>query len=161
MEKDNERLAFSQWLLDRNIAWVTAADAKVGFIVAINTAMLAGLATAYHDADEVAWIGATTTVVAALLAISSVFCCAFTVLARTEGPASILFFGQIAKLSREEYRAAFRSQSLSKILDDFSGQIHRNAEIARDKFCWVRRASWLSFIAGSIWCVAIAILIAA
>lgn len=39
---DDERLKAAQWVLERNLAWVAAAEVKVGVIVAIDTAMLGG-----------------------------------------------------------------------------------------------------------------------
>src|SRR3546814_910486 len=135
MASDSERLAFAQWLLDRNIAWIAAAEAKVGFVVAIDTAMLAGLATAYSDAKEVAWFGATATIAAAFLTMASVLCAAITIFSRTNGPArSLLFFGRIAERSGDDYRQVFRKVRSAELLEDFAHQIHRNAEIAQEKF---------------------------
>lgn len=42
MSSDKERLQTAQWVLERNLAWIAAAEVKVGVIVAIDTAMLGG-----------------------------------------------------------------------------------------------------------------------
>lgn len=42
-----ERLKFAQWVLERNLSWIAASDVKTGVVVAVDTAMLAGLVTAF------------------------------------------------------------------------------------------------------------------
>lgn len=37
--KNEERLQIAQWILERNLAWIAAAEVKVGVIVAIDVAM--------------------------------------------------------------------------------------------------------------------------
>ena len=44
MSPAKDRLTTAQWILERNLAWIAAADAKVAIIVTINVAMLGGLA---------------------------------------------------------------------------------------------------------------------
>ncbi|WP_233099873.1 hypothetical protein, partial [Acidovorax sp. IB03] len=43
MSTENERLQTAQWVLERNLGWIAAAEVKVGVIVAIDTAMLGGV----------------------------------------------------------------------------------------------------------------------
>src|SRR3546814_3593880 len=67
--------------------------------------------------------------------MASVLCAAITIFSRTNGPArSLLFFGRIAERSGDDYRQVFRKVSSAELLDDFAHQIHRNAEIAKEKF---------------------------
>ncbi len=42
-----DRLAIAQWVLERHLAWIAAAEVKVGVIVALDTALLGGLAAAF------------------------------------------------------------------------------------------------------------------
>ena len=51
MNTETERLQAAQWMLERNLAWIAAAEVKVGVIVAIDTAMLGGLGVAFSAAD--------------------------------------------------------------------------------------------------------------
>jgi hypothetical protein len=44
-------------------------------------------------------------------------------------------------------------------LDDWAGQIHRNAEIAKKKFNWVTLAMRWSFLGLPAWAAAIAVLL--
>jgi hypothetical protein len=45
------RMQFAQWVLERNLEWVSAADVKAGTIFAIDAAMLGALAAFFQAAD--------------------------------------------------------------------------------------------------------------
>ncbi len=51
MSTGMERLQTAQWVLERNLGWIAAAEVKVGVIVAIDTAMLGGLGAVFSTAD--------------------------------------------------------------------------------------------------------------
>lgn len=162
MSADKERLQTAQWVLERNLAWIAAAEAKVGVIVAIDTAMLGGLGAAFSAADgngrtHWAWLFA----IAALICLGSgLFCAAMAVLPRVTGPAkSLLFFGRVGPRAAAEYIEEFRQATDAVLLDDWVAQIHRNAEIACDKFAWVRKSMWWSFFSVVPWFPAIAALL--
>lgn len=156
MKNDEERLAFAQWVLERNLHWVGAAEVKTGVIVALNTAMLGGLAAAFSAATErSAWANCFSLVSAGCLLIA-LFCAAMSVLPRTDGPQnSFLFFGKIVESSRADYVDSFKRAGNDVFLNDCLEQIHRNAEIACDKFKWVRSAMMWSFVAVLPWVAAI------
>lgn len=158
MSTDNNRLKMAQWILERNLAWINGAEVKVGVVVTINTAMLAGLATAYSGASaeaRVAWVYVFIALAVAGLC-SSLFCAAMAVLPRLDGPAqSLLFFGRIAKMGQGDYIEALAKASEDTLVADLAAQIHRNAEIACTKFGWVRSAMVWSFLAILPWAAAI------
>jgi hypothetical protein len=158
--KDEDRVDLARWLLDRNIAWIAAAEAKAGFIVALDTAMFAGLATAYSDAKAITALQQFGSVFAALLLAMSVLFCAVVVRSQTHGPASsLIFFGRISKRSIETYRDAFKTSDSTAWITDFADQIHRNAEIATEKYEWVRRATVTLMFAGPFWALAVVSLV--
>lgn len=158
MIDDKERLKIAQWVLERNLAWISAAEVKVGVIVAINTAMLGGVGAAFSSSDVVtrtAW-AYVWTVGSALALASSLFCAAMTVLPRVNGPLkSLVFFGRISKLDQAEYVAKFRVATDEKLLEDTLAQVHRNAEIACAKFSWVQVSIRWSFLSILPWFLAI------
>lgn len=155
-----EQLELARWILDRNIAWIAAAESKVAFVVGIATAMFAGLATAYSDATTVSDLEVITALFAALLLATSVAFGAMVVRSQIHGPArSLIFFGRIARRTVEEYRHTFSATEQSTWIDDFADQIHRNAEIADDKHSWARRATITLMFAGAFWTIAVAMLV--
>lgn len=156
------RLTTAQWVFERHLAWIAAAEVKVGVIVAIDTALLGGLAAAFNASG-----GTTTsiwpyffTITAAGITILGLFCAALVVLPRTNGPKnSLLFFGKIAALDAISYSNHFKAATDEQLLEDWTKQIHRNAQIALDKYKWVRRSMTLSFISVAPWIAAISLLV--
>lgn len=156
------RLATAQWVLERHLAWIAAAEVKVGVIVALDTALLGGLAAAFGAAEaatRVPW-AYLFTLSAAGTAVLGLLCAAMAVLPRTNGPKnSMLFFGQVAAEDAATYCDRFHRASDEMLLSDWTQQIHRNAEIARDKYLWVRRSMCWSFLATLPWIPAIGMLV--
>lgn len=158
MRADRERLQVAQWVLERNLAWIAAAEVKVSVIVAIDTAMLGGLGAAFGATGSAArttwaylWI-----VIATVALAGGILCAAMAVLPRVTGPTkSLVFFGRIGPCADAEYIAQFRQATDSDLLADWTAQIHRNAQIACDKFAWVRKSMYWSFLSVVPWFAAI------
>lgn len=161
MSDEKERLDFAQWVLERNLSWIAAAEVKVGVIVTIDMAMLGGLAAAFGTlkaVERTACVSLGTLIVSAPIAIA-IFCAGMSLLPRMDGPThSLLFFGRIAQLDKANYLAKFRQATDGELLDDLTAQIHRNAEIAATKFSWVRRSMWWSFLSVIPWIISISML---
>lgn len=155
-----DRLELATSVLDRNLAWIAAAEGKAGFAVAINTAMLAGLATAYANASAVDCLAYAMAACTALFVLFSVVCAGLVVRPRTSGPrSSLIFFGKIASMDRASYREQLATVTDVELLADLADQIHRNAEIATEKHQWSRMAINASFVAGLAWVASVALLV--
>jgi hypothetical protein len=154
MSAEKERLQTAQWVLERNLAWIAAAEVKVGVIVAIDTAMLGGLGAVFSAADgsartQWAWLFTIAAVVSLGVGL---FCAAMAVLPRVTGPEhSLLFFGRVGVSDAAEYMDAFKKATHTNFIDDWTAQIHRNAQIACDKFAWVKKAMLWSFLSVLPW----------
>lgn len=145
--QNSEQLALAQWILDRNLAWIAAADAKAGFVIAIDTAMLTGLAAAWTQAGEThtAW-QILTSVACAICITLSLGATALAFRSRIDGPsASLIYFKRIADSQLPAYVAALGNATTETIIGDLAQQIHRNAEIARDKHWWAWRSTQFGF----------------
>lgn len=162
MRTDQDRLQTAQWVLERNLAWIAAAEVKIGVIVAIDTAMLGGVGAAFSAADAItrthcAWI---VTGMAVLALGAGLLCAALSILPRVHGPIkSLVFFGRIGACIDVEYAQNFKNATDADLLEDWIAQIHRNAQIACEKFGWVRRSMWWSFLAVLPWFAAIVMLL--
>lgn len=162
MHSDNKRLQTAQWVLERNLAWVAAAEVKVGTVVVIDTAMLGSLSAAFSTKS-----GDTLTCLAWLCAVGTAFalscallCAAMAVLPRVDGPEkSLLFFGRVGKYSEIDYVEHFKSASDKELLEDCIAQTHRNAQIACVKFYWIRKSMWCSFLSVAPWLASIFLLL--
>ena len=156
-----DRLRFAQWILERNLSWIAAAEVKTAVIVGVNTGMLGAVVASFSAAAP-----ATRTACAYFFTITSVvllglgvFCASMCVLPRLAGPrSSFIFFGRIAVSSEKDYEMSFYKATNTELLDDCLAQIHRNAEIARDKFGWVSWGMTWSFLGVIPWVAALACL---
>jgi hypothetical protein len=152
------RMQFAQWVLERNLEWVSAADVKAGTIFAIDAAMLGALAAFYQAADANARtpLEMLLSVAAAVCALISIFCVGRCVLPQTKGPKnSLIFFDCIKTAEHASYADSIRGASHAQLLDDCVAQIHRNAEIACQKFAWVHAALIWTFVAMPLWVAAL------
>lgn len=161
MNNDSDRLKLAQWSLERNLAYIAAAEVKVGVLVAINTAMLGTLAAAFNPAttfEKSAW-ATVFTLSAGFCGIAALLCAALCLLPRVTGPKSLLFFGRIAELNNDKFIDEFRSADESNFLDDCLNQIYRNSKIACEKFSWVKAGMYWSFLSVLPWLMALALLV--
>lgn len=160
MQEEKERLAIAQWVLERSLGWIAAAEVKVGVIVAIDTAMGGAMAAAYGtNMPHSTWAKLWATIASVLILLSMLYA-AFTVLPKLDGPkASLLFFGRVADMSGPDYQRRFKTAPIADLLDDWTAQIHRNAEIAREKHAGVRTSMLFSFGATIPWACAVATLL--
>lgn len=156
---ENEaRLEYAKWILERNLHWISAVEVKVGFIIAVDTAMLGALAAAVSTtkfSENGAWTNLFTIVTVVTL-ISAFICAAMAVKPDTKGPpTSFVFFGEIAAQTGADYVDQFKRANDESFLQDLLRQIHRNAEIAKNKYDWVKSAVGWSFFSVPIWAAAI------
>lgn len=162
MSKQSEQIQFAQWILERNLGWIAAAEVKAGFIVAIDSAMLGALATAFSGVEayeRTAWANVITCIAGAFLVIG-VICTAMAVLPRLSGPkSSNIFFGGICKKTALDFESEFIACHPEDLLKDCLAQIHRNGEIAIHKFSWVKSGMLWSFAAILPWVAALAMLV--
>jgi hypothetical protein len=159
--REREQFEEAKWILERNLHWIAAAEVKVGVLVAIDAGMLGALSAmlgASTPADRPAW--AWVAILPAFGAlIGSVWSVGHVLLPRVSGPTSLIFFGSIAKCEVNDYIDQFTKRDAAASLRDCLLQVHRNAEIARDKFAWVRAAMIWAFLALPLWVASLAALV--
>lgn len=154
-----DRLVEARWIFERQLAWITAVEVKVGVVVTIQVAMLAGLGAAFAAATKKSPWALVSCTACVLLASVAIICAAMAVKPRTGGPASsLLFFGKVGGLSEPDYTHRLKSATDEELLADYSAQIHRNAEIASAKHDWVGKAVMISFISAIPWLSAVGLL---
>jgi hypothetical protein len=146
----------------RNLSWIAAAEVKVGVLVAIDTALLGSLGAAFSSVSSNACTASTyaLTLAAGLMIIAGLLCAAMAVLPRLDGPEkSLVFFGCVGTLNATDYIEQLKSATDTQLLEDWSAQIHRNAQIACNKFAWVRASMYWSFLSVAPWFVALIMLL--
>ncbi len=161
MDSAQSKTKFAQWVLERNLAWISSAEVKTSVIVAVSTAMLGGVGAAFSAAPPAArtdwaYVALTITVICLTAAI---VCAAWAVLPRTTGPShSLVFFGRIATTDETLFKERFLRATEEDLLEDLLSQVHRNSQIAAIKFAWVRKSMWWSYLSVAPWFAAIMLL---
>jgi hypothetical protein len=162
MSDDKERLLIAQWVFERTLSWLAAAEVKVGVIVAIDTALLGSLGAAFSSAkvENLSNWAYMWTVGAGTAIATGIFYAAMAILPKLNGPEkSLVFFGRVGILNQAEYLESFKNASDKQLLEDWTSQIHRNAQIACEKFGWVRVSMYWSFVSIIPWLTAIVMLL--
>ncbi|MCP4685935.1 MAG: hypothetical protein GY867_10895 [bacterium] len=156
----HDRVDFLEKNLARQLSWIGAADSKISFVFAANTAML-GLLAAVAPAAANDW-GVVQAVSAALAAFLQLICLFYLFKATfpiTVGPrSSLIFFGGVARHGIDEFRSTACNMTLEEYIDDLCSQCHRNAEIADRKYSCVKCAMILLYTTSIPWAVAILLL---
>jgi hypothetical protein len=71
-------------------------------------------------------------------------------------PGSLVFFGSIAEMERDDYFGKLRSVAQADFARDLADQCHRVAVLAALKFRWVRRAMAMMILAAVPWLIGLA-----
>lgn len=152
-------LADTRWALERQLEWIASAEVKVGVVVSIQVAMLAGLGAAFAATTvKSTWaIGSAT--MCALFGVVSLACAAMAVYPRVTGPKSLFFFGKIAAYTQVDYVDQFINASDHALAIDLAAQVHVNATIALRKHEWVSKAMMVAFMSALPWLVAVGALV--
>jgi hypothetical protein len=162
MTDDKQRIEFAKWLFERTLGWIATADVKVGVAMALDTAMLGGLAAAFSTSvaeNRTPWTYVFVLAAAGAMALG-IFCAGMAAIPRMLGPVdSMIFFARIKDKKVQDYVNAFSQLTEADLLRDLTTQIHRNAEIANDKHAWVRKSLLWSFFGTVPWVIAIALLV--
>ncbi len=162
MTDDRQRVEVAQWVFEQTLGWIATADVKVAVAIALDTAMLGGLAAAFAGSDyhlRTAW--SYVFVVAATAGMAfGLFCAGMAAIPRMFGPVrSMIYFGRVAEKDLDTYVGEFAKMTDAALLADLATQIHRNSQIASEKHHWVRKSLFWSFLSAGLWIVAIALLV--
>lgn len=162
MSSMEERLSAARWALERQLAWASAAEVKVGVVVTLQVAMLGGLGAAFSVATKKSTWAYGSAVACVIAAVVALFCAALAVYPNTRGPnSSLFFFAKIAGMAEADYSVKFAAATETELLQDLTAQIHRNAEIACVKHGWVSKAMMVSFMSAIPWLIAVGMLLLA
>ena len=152
----DQLLRSQETTLGRLVATGTIADSRSGLVISSNLAMLGAL-IATLSGTKVLAAGPWLWVLVGLTAIgcaSSIAMAALAAFPRPGNrPGSLVFFGSIAAMPREEYFDRLRAVPQVEFARDLADQCHRVAVIASLKFRWVRRAMFAMIVAAVPWLI--------
>ncbi len=142
--------------LARLLEWNRAADARLGFILPLSTAMLGVLAALAPSPGSWSMFGGILIAFSCFFLVLSIVFSALSSFPRTNGPlGSMIYFGGIADKERAHYESGFRALTDDEYLTDLVRQCHRNAQIVEQKFTWIQRAIGCLYVASVPWALGI------
>lgn len=144
--------------LDRILGFFSRVDGKASVILAIDTSMIALLATRSLSQLNMGFIWIPTAIAALCLAVSLWYVYREGFPSLQGGEDSILYFREIDKRTEAKFIEAWKHETDERYLNDLLGQIWRNSKILTAKFDYVRLALiWLS-VAILPWAISSALL---
>jgi hypothetical protein len=147
-----EKLDLLDRTLNRILGAIGSADAKVAQLFAISTGMLGFEATIVAKLKDAPCFEYTVALISALLLLFCLFALAMVIYPRLSGPSnSVLYFNKISESDGDSYKIKIDNLKDECLFDDYARQCHRNAEIAREKYMWLRRANFSLFFATIPW----------
>lgn len=91
-----------------------------------------------------------------LFLLGGLGCLALVVFPRVKGPErSLVFFGGIASRKVDQFSEELEKIDDESLVKDLAFQCHRNAEIAKSKYTWVRRSAAFLYSAVIPWLISI------
>jgi len=146
-------------ILERNMAWVAAADSKVAPLLAISTGMLGAVAASLPKPVDLNLSAVVSSSLAVLLLIATIVCLTLAVFPRLHGPSgSLIYFGGIASMNLTSYIKKMTTLKQDQLQSEVIVQTHRNAEIAVQKHKFIRSALICLFMGIIPWSVSLLLL---
>jgi len=142
--------------LNRTLGFFPRVDTKASVILAVDTSMLAFLASKASPYTPLRWEWIPIAAAVVLLGVSlwHLYREAFPQL--DGGQQSLMYFREVAKRTEVKYLTEWKQLTDAQYLDDLLGQVWRNSEILKQKFNHVRVAFNCLALAITPWLIAIA-----
>jgi hypothetical protein len=144
---------------------ISIADNKAQLIMTANTILIASMVSAPGSIGALL-SGGTLTIrdsAVTLLLLGMGACLVYSVYnaLRSSGPrlevrrrANLLFFGDVAELSEEDFEAQFMDMNILEMKSAVLRQVHSKSVIVQRKYVHIRRAIRFLYLALALWLVA-------
>jgi hypothetical protein len=151
-----EKLKEAREHLSLVLGFFSRVDAKASVVLAINTGMLAVIASNAPPLRQMSILSGIMAIVA-VLTISGSFWFLYRIAfpSLSGGQQSLLYFREIASRTEARFIDEFIEQDDQARLKDVLGQVWRNSEILKQKFDALRVASILMAVAIVPWVAAV------
>lgn len=153
-----ENLVSARDQLNRTLTFFPRVDTKASVVFAVDTSLLAVLATRAFPLAHLRWELIPVGVTLVLLTISFWHLYKEAFPALDGGQESLLYFREIAKRTEGKYVDAWLRMTEEDYLKDLLGQVWRNSEILRQKFDHMKSAFIALALAIVPWMISLALL---
>ena len=125
--------------LERQIGWVRASESRLSLVLPLSTVLFGVIAAKLDQIpDGFTMVLGASWISLALVSLSIIFA-AISTFPRTNGPSdSIVFFGSMARESYVAYLDKIENIDGESYRADLIRQIHRNSEIAANRYQWIK-----------------------
>ncbi|MFV5585378.1 Pycsar system effector family protein [Acinetobacter oleivorans] len=151
----DENIEKNKWLLDKQLTWISNGDIKIGAIVTLNLAMLAGLAAFFNAKDALFLLDILYTITAISIIVGICFCKMGFKPKFSPPNESNIFFGTIIKKDLTAFIQEIDNLTKEDFSKDLANQVHRNAHIACIKYQYLSKATLTLVITSILWAVTI------
>jgi len=153
------KIDYLEKCLSRQLHWIQSADARIALILPVATAMLGALSILMPVAEKWCISSAIFSSFTIFFLVLSIIFTAIASFPRTNGPkGSLIYFSGINNKETSQYKQAITQLDEENYMNDLVSQCHVNAQIAHNKFTWVKRAMSCLFISSLPWAVSIFLL---
>lgn len=147
-----EKLTFALGHLDRVQSFHSRIDVRVAALFALNVAM-AGMTVTNLPTSA---LGTCVAIPGYLALALMTAACGFLLMVSyshlsTKSDPSLLYFGDIARLSSEQFIKRISEADTDRLIEDALCQVWRNAEIVKAKFTRTQIAFYLTIAAIAVW----------
>ena len=129
-----ERIQRQEKIVDRQLEWIRASDAKIPPMIVLNVAMAASVATVAPPFSQ--WtleVFVTFILFAVFLLLSLVFLI-YSAIPQIRSTKSVIYFRGILEMNQEVYKDAIKNLSAEWYFHDLIAQSYHNARIADSKY---------------------------
>ena len=152
----DENIQKNQWLLERQLHWISNGDIKIGAIVTLNLALLAGLAKYFHKEGPIL-LDILYVITTISILIGLVFCKVGFRPHLSAPNQSNIFFGTIASKDLTSFSNEINDLDKEIYNRDLAEQIHVNALISKKKYSNLSNATITLLITSCLWSVTLGI----
>ena len=155
-----EQIQRQEKILDQQLDWVRASDAKVPPMIVLNAAMAASVGAVASQHSDWAWHIIAVVGIFGFCIIVSLVCLICSAVPRTRAADSVIYFRGILDMNPEEYKKIMKELSSECYFHDLVEQTYRNAQIADTKYCFMKVAMVAEVVAIIPWALTFSLLLA-
>ena len=147
---EDENIIKNQWVLERQLNWITNGDVKIGAIVTLNFALLAILGNNFssdgHFLLDILYVLTSISILIGLIYCKLGFRPHFGAPNKSN-----IFFGTIASNDLTRFSNEINNLEKEDFNQDLGEQIYRNAQIAQAKYSNLSKATITLLITSILW----------
>ena len=150
----NDKIHQMEFIFDKQMSWIASADSKTSPTFKIATFLLSVIAILITQIPTWNYFLIFAGAISSISLLISLIFIFFTIFPRTrEINPSIIYFGSIAKIGRQNFLETFEKYNENQYINDLSEQCFRTAEIAKKKHKHIKSAIIMIYIAIPPWLI--------